>query len=78
MATEMENLQETWANMLKEMLAKALDLIEKHMAEYGNILWSLKEQAENHAKKFNTVFNYIDAIQTSLRKTKKDTSSCVT
>ena len=78
MATEMENLQETVANMLKESLAKTLDHIEKPMTENSNILWSLKELAENHADKFNMVFNKIDTIQTSLRKTEKHTSSCIT
>ena len=44
------------------------------MAENGNILRSLKEQADIHAKKFSTVFNQIDSIQVSLRKTEKETS----
>lgn len=57
--------------MLKESLKKAL---EKHMAENGNILRSLKEQTDNHAKKCSTVFNKID-IQTCLHKNEKDTSS---
>ena len=47
------------------------------MAENGNILRSLKEQADIHAKKFSTVFNQIDSIQVSLRKTEKETSFCV-
>lgn len=48
------------------------------MAENVNILPSLKEQAENHSKKLNTVFNKIEAIQISLCKTEQDTSSCLT
>ena len=69
MAAEMETFQETVALMLNESLEKALDPIQKHMAENGNILRSLKEQADIHAKKFSTVFNQIDSIQVSLRKT---------
>lgn len=37
MASEMESLQETVAIMLKDSLEKALDPIQKHMAENGNI-----------------------------------------
>lgn len=77
-ATEMAAHQETVAHMLKDSLEKALDPIEKHMAENGGILRSLKEQAEIHAEKFSTVFNKIDIIQTSLRKNEKETSSCRT
>ena len=77
MAAEMESFQETVALMLSESLEKAMDPIQKHMAENGNILRSLKEQAEIHAKKFSTVFNQMDNIQVSLRKTEKETSSCV-
>lgn len=77
MAAEMETFQETVALMLNESLEKALDPIQKHMAENGNILRSLKEQADIHAKKFSTVFNQIDSIQVSLRKTEKETSFCV-
>lgn len=78
MATEMETLQETVADMLKDALEKALDPIEKHMIENGNILRSLKEQSDSHAKKISTVFSKIDNIQASLRKNEKDTSSCLT
>ena len=74
MAAEMETFQETVALMLNESLEKALDPLQKHMAENGNILRSLKEQADIHAKKFSTVFNQIDSIQVSLRKTEKETS----
>ena len=62
MATEMESFQETVAFMLSESLEKAMDPIQKHMAENGNILRALKEQAEIHAKKFSTVFNQMDNI----------------
>lgn len=50
MVTDMESLQETVAQMLKDSLAKALDPIEKHKIENGNILRSLKEQSDIHAK----------------------------
>lgn len=76
MAEEMESLQDTVAFMLKESLEKALDPIQKHLAENGNILRSLKEQADIHAKKFSTVFNQIDSIQANLRKNEKETSAC--
>lgn len=45
------------------------------MAENGNILKS--EQADSHAKKFNTIFNKTDSIQVSLQKNEKDTTSCL-
>lgn len=76
MAAEMESLQDTVAAMLKESLEKALDPIQKHLAENGNILRSLKEQADIHAKKFSTVFNQIDSIHANLRKNEKETSAC--
>lgn len=77
MAAGMETLEETVTHMLQESLEKALDPIKKHMAENGDILRSLKEQADIHAKQFSTVFNKIDNIQVSLRKNEKDTSSCL-
>ncbi|KAJ8361828.1 hypothetical protein AAFF_G00418620 [Aldrovandia affinis] len=63
MATGMESLKETVAAMLKDSLKEALDPITKQMVENGNILRSLKEQSETHAKKFDTVFNKIDSMQ---------------
>lgn len=77
MATEMETLQETVAQMLKESLEKALDPIKKHMAENGNIDRSLKEQADIHAKKLSTVFKKIDDIQASLRQNERDNNYCL-
>lgn len=77
MATEMETLQETVVHMLKESLEKALSPIEKQMVENGNILRALKEQADIHAKKFDTVFSKIENIQINLRKNEKDTGSCL-
>lgn len=50
MAAEMVSLQDTVAFMLKESLEKALNTTQKHLAENGNILQSLKEQADIHAK----------------------------
>ncbi|KAJ8405418.1 hypothetical protein AAFF_G00318910 [Aldrovandia affinis] len=76
MATGMESLKETVAAMLKDSLKEALDPITKQMVENGNILRSLKEQSETHAKKFDTVFNKIDSMQVDLRKSEKETSSC--
>ncbi|KAJ8386803.1 hypothetical protein AAFF_G00165980 [Aldrovandia affinis] len=76
MATGMESLKETVAAMLKDSLKEALDPITKQMVENGNILRSLKEQSETHAKKFDTVFNKIDSMQVDLRKNEKETSSC--
>lgn len=76
-STEMESLQETVAQMLKDLLEKALNPLEKYMAEIGNILQSLKEQADSHAKKFYTIFNRTDSIQVTLQKNEKDTTSCL-
>lgn len=78
LAAEMEALQEKVAHKLEESLEKALVLIQKQMVENGDILRSLKEQADTHAKKFNTVFNKIDSIQTNLHKNEKDTKTCLT
>ncbi|KAJ8391915.1 hypothetical protein AAFF_G00083860 [Aldrovandia affinis] len=41
------------------------------MVENGNILRSLKEQSETHAKKFDTVFNKIDSMQAILAGARK-------
>lgn len=68
MAAEMETLQETVAQMLKESLERALNLIKKHMAKNGNFHWYIKEQAAIHTNTFSTVFNKIDNIQVSLRQ----------
>ncbi|KAJ4931084.1 hypothetical protein JOQ06_025383, partial [Pogonophryne albipinna] len=73
----METLQGTVADMLKGAIEKALNPIEKHLVENGNILRSLKEQADGHAKKFDTVFNKIDSIQVAVRKNEKETSTCI-
>ncbi|KAI4829215.1 hypothetical protein KUCAC02_023274 [Chaenocephalus aceratus] len=73
----METLQGTVADMLKAAIEKALNPIEKYLVENGNILWSLKEQADGHAKKFDTVFNKIDSIQVAMRKNEKETSTCI-
>ncbi|KAK1906442.1 LINE-1 type transposase domain containing protein 1 [Dissostichus eleginoides] len=76
-ADEMETLQGTVADMLKGAIEKALNPLEKHLVENGNILRSLKEQADGHAKKFDTVFNKIDSIQVAVRRNEKETSLCI-
>lgn len=76
MTTEMQSFQDTVAQMLKDSLEKTLDPIQKHLAENGNILRSLKEQADIHAKKFDTVLNQMDNIRSSLSKKEKETSTC--
>ncbi len=75
--SELESMHETVASMLRDSLGQALSPIEKHLAENGTILKSLKEQLEEHAEKFNTVFNQMDSIQANVRKGEKDTSACL-
>lgn len=63
--------------MLKDTLAQALSPIEKHLEENGTILKSLREQLEDHAEKFNMVFNQMDSIQANMLKSEKDSSACL-
>lgn len=76
--SEMESLQETVASRLKDSLEQALSPIEKHLAENGTIIKSLNEELEDHAEKFNTVFNRMDSIQANVRQSEKDSSTCLT
>ncbi|XP_059802220.1 uncharacterized protein LOC132378920 [Hypanus sabinus] len=77
MATEIGIATRNGSPHAKGVAGKGSRPIQKHMAENGTILRSLKEQADIHAKKLSAVFNKIDNIQVCLRKNEKVTNSCL-
>ncbi|CAL1593371.1 unnamed protein product [Knipowitschia caucasica] len=75
LADEM-TFHENASKLIKDSIKESLAPIEKTLTENSNILRSLSEQMDTHAKKFTTVFNKVDSIQANLRKNETDTARC--
>uniref|UniRef100_A0AAV2J6M5 Uncharacterized protein n=1 Tax=Knipowitschia caucasica TaxID=637954 RepID=A0AAV2J6M5_KNICA len=76
LADEMMTFHENASKLIKDSIKESLAPIEKTLTENSNILRSLSEQMDTHAKKFTTVFNKVDSIQANLRKNETDTARC--
>lgn len=68
---------ETVADLRKESLGIALDPIEKRLTENGNLLKSLWEQLDDHAKKFDADSKRIHSVQANASNNEKKVGSCL-